>query len=385
MPQCKQCGKSGFFLSISKSGFCDQCNFTFCTLVNILNKATEKLNKVSDINTLYSSSSSAIKALEKLKVFDHLCLINPLPEKIIEQIENKIQDFFNSEKIRNNDELQLDCTILGNGYRGLIDLKGVFKYNSKLNSFCQNVQEQSYFLWERFNKISVMFINGFKKGIYKEFYKSGKLLRELPFISTSENKYEIHGIEKTYYQGENDDCKATYVLIRENEYKKGLLVGISKEYGTNGQLMSELNNDKTSYVGSNVVFGVEYKNYYPINGKLKLENYKDYGKEYYENGKLKAEWKNENYLKKGIFTEYYESGAIKMQVMHIDEVKRDGLMHKYYENGTLKELWSYDKGNRQFIKKFFPSEKIKSEWLYSNGELIKKIVYNQLGEIIRGS
>ncbi len=383
MAQCKQCGKSGFMLSLSKGGLCNECSFTFGQLTNLLNECTAILSTTNNIETIYSRSVLAVQVLEKLKTYDHLNFINPLPDKIIEQIHIGFQDLFISKKIKDNDKLNLDVTIYGNGYRCLIQLKGAFYYDSELNAFYQKVKEQSISLWERFNKISVSFTDSFKQGYYNEYYKSGKLLRELPFILTGENSYEVNGIEKTYYEGENDEGKSVYVLLEENKYKNGERIGISKRYGTNGKITSESNNDNLSDVFSNGVFGMEYKDYYPNNGKLKLDNQKDFGKEYYESGKLKADWTNENYMKKGIHTEYYESGQVKMKVLHIDSVNRDGLMQKYFEDGTLKELWSYDKGIRLFIKKYYPSGQIKSEWLYNNGELTKKTEYNVKGEITK--
>ena len=116
------------------------------------------------------------------------------------------------------------------------------------------------------------------------------------------------------------------------------------------------------------------------NGKTWLENTKDWGKEYYENGSLKPEWINKDYMKRGDYIKYYRNGNIEMRCKYLDEVNRDGLMHKYFENGRLKELWSYDKGKRKFVKKYFENGNLKTEWLYDEyGNDISKVYYDKNG------
>ncbi len=115
------------------------------------------------------------------------------------------------------------------------------------------------------------------------------------------------------------------------------------------------------------------------NGKTWVENYKDGGKEFYENGMLKAEWNNKDYMKCGEYIKYHRNGNIEMKCKYLDDVNRDGLMYKYFDDGTLKELWGYDKGVRIFIKKYYPSGVMKKEWIYENGQEKEVIEYDKNG------
>ncbi|MCG6913073.1 hypothetical protein LJE86_04085 [bacterium BMS3Abin03] len=85
-------------------------------------------------------------------------------------------------------------------------------------------------------------------------------------------------------------------------------------------------------------------------------------------------------MKRGDYIKYYRNGNIEMRCKYLDEVNRDGLMHKYFENGRLKELWSYDKGKRKFVKKYFENGNLKTEWLYDEyGNDISKVYYDKNG------
>lgn len=112
------------------------------------------------------------------------------------------------------------------------------------------------------------------------------------------------------------------------------------------------------------------------NGKTWIENNKDWGKEYFEDASIKAEWTNIDFVKCGKYTSYFRNGIIDMTVNYNDNFNRDGLMHKYYENGNIKELWNYNNGLRIFVKKYFQSGNIKSELLYdSKGKEVSKRTY----------
>ena len=114
-------------------------------------------------------------------------------------------------------------------------------------------------------------------------------------------------------------------------------------------------------------------------GKTWIENNKVWGKEYYEDGSLKAEWCNKDYMKCGDYIKYYRNGNIEMKCKYLDEVNRDGLMYKYFDDGKPKELWSYNKGLRIFIKKYYSNGKIKKEWIYENGKEKEIIEYDKNG------
>ena len=223
-----------------------------------------------------------------------------------------------------------------------------------------------------------------KSGYYREYYSSGRLRREIPFTKESESKSLIaHGIEKLFYEDKDSEGNETYTILEENLYKNGERCGIWRRYSIDGGLMEETNYDTVILPEDSNFYSCNNKEFYPDLGKLKLENNKDWGKEYYEDGSVKAEWSNKDYMKCGDYIMYYRDGNIQMRCKYLDEINRDGLMHKYFEDGTIKELWSYDKGKRIFVKKYFKNGNLKTEWLYDkNGNEISKKYYDKSGRLI---
>lgn len=255
----------------------------------------------------------------------------------------------------------------------LVELDDEFIFDRRRNiyyKYCQfNSDNQPD--WLKYNKIEIELNEKNKRGFYREFYKSGKLRRELPFISLEdENIYYADGVEKIFYEDLDSYGNKTYTILEENVYKQGERVGIWKKYSIDGGLMKEDYFDNKIFL-ENGFYGIKYIEYFPSSSKLALINDKDLGKSYYENGSIKAEWQNTNYSKNGVYVEYHKNGKIKMKVTYIDG-DRDGLMPKYYEDGALKEEWKYSNGKRIYVKKFYPNGELKSEWLYKDGELIQK-------------
>jgi antitoxin component YwqK of YwqJK toxin-antitoxin module len=117
------------------------------------------------------------------------------------------------------------------------------------------------------------------------------------------------------------------------EYKKGLQVGLCKEYWENGQLAGEGNYKDDEKEGS-------WK-FYDENGSLDMEgNFKEgilvgLCKEYYENGQLKMETNykddSEHFVKS-----YYENGQLESEG-NFKNYKEEGLWKFYNEDGSLKE------------------------------------------------
>ncbi len=64
-------------------------------------------------------------------------------------------------------------------------------------------------------------------GILKEYYESGELEKETPYIEG-----KIHGIEKIYYKSGK--------LLWETPYVKGKIYGIEKIYYASGKLKKEI-------------------------------------------------------------------------------------------------------------------------------------------------
>lgn len=278
-------------------------------------------------------------------------------------------------EIVKNIELTIYCNFM-------VELNDEFKFDANRNVYYKyvDIESDNQPDWLKYNRIELEFTDENRSGFYREFYASGKLRREVPFISIGEeNTYYADGVEKIFYEDLDSEGNETYTILEENEYKQGERDGIWKTYSIDGGLMKEdyFNDVIDAKPG---FYGLKQIEYFPSTKKIATINEKDNGKAYYENGSLKAEWKNKNYFKEGDYIEYYETGNLKMKVTYIDG-ERDGLMPKYYEDGTLKEEWKYSNGVRIYVKKFYPNGMIKSEWLYNNGELIEKNEFDKNGNL----
>jgi antitoxin component YwqK of YwqJK toxin-antitoxin module len=279
----------------------------------------------------------------------------------------------------NNREKNFNNSIICNY---LVELNGKFNYDPMLNIYFQNPKinfgEQPK--WLHYERIELKFTEDFNKGIYREYYKSGNLRREVPFIALENSEdFFANGIEMVFYEDSDSNGDDTYTLLEENEYKCGERVGIWKTYSIDGGLLKEDYFDDVIDL-NNGFYGIKQIEYFPSSNKLASINDKDFGKSFYENGSLKAEWKNKNYFKDGDYIEYHENGKLKMKVAYVDG-ERDGLMPKYYEDGSLKEEWKYSNGVRIYVKKFYPNGILKSEWLYNNGELTHKNEFAKNGNL----
>jgi antitoxin component YwqK of YwqJK toxin-antitoxin module len=228
---------------------------------------------------------------------------------------------------------------------------------------------------------AILFEKNYSNGVYKEYYPSGKLILEIPFIKL-EDSFHPHGVVKRYYEGEDDITQSdVYVLIEETNFLNGTRIGLQKTYYTNGQLQSETMYESSDEVDHHVNSTKFYKTYYVTNGNLSEEAYPNWGKKYYESGKLLAEWKSNNYFKIGDYIEKYPDGLIKLKVNYVDG-DRDGLMYKYSNDGKILELWKYEKGKRNFVKKYFENGMLKTEWLYdTKGKEISKHYYDEKGNL----
>jgi len=399
MAQCKWCGKKEFFLKLSVNGLCERCN---PMIVDSINENAKKYKK-SIIKLMYFISPkeglelirTLKSSLNLLKEYEEkeIPTTKPLPSELLKQkiygshdesLELAERRMVDENNYFNIGVLNLDCNLYG---LGVVELKGNFTYDERMDGFVQINSEEpnpNMAKWCHYEKQVISFSQDFDSGYYREYYASGKLRREVPFIKepNSRNLW-IHGTEKIFYEDLDSQGQETYTILEENLFENGERCGVWKKYSIDGGLMEEENyNTKTdTHRGT---YGLESREFYPASGKLKLEEHKDWGKEYYENGDLKAEWSNDNFLKKGRYTSYYENGQIEMTVNYNDEANRDGMMQKYFCNGEVKELWSYKNGKRQYVKKFYESGGIKTEWLYDeNGNEISKKYYDTNGRLLK--
>jgi len=324
--------------------------------------------------------------------------ISPLPSELlnkkiygsqdesIDEIESRLNN--ENEKF-NRKVLTLDIELHSHNPARL---KGDFNYDETTKcfvQFCKSNPTLTISSYDIINKIEIEFSEDYNSGFYREYWLSNNLRREVHFIKESDSTgLSSDGIEKIYYEGLNSSGEEeVYVLIEENQYKMSQLCGISKKYSMDGGLMGETDWDSMTSTESSLFYGIERKEYYPETGILKLEEHKEWGKEYYSNLSLKAEWKNKSYMKCGDYKEYHENGNVKMSVNYvlIDGIgTRDGIMTKYFQDGKTSEIWSYEKGKRVFVKKYFSSGVLKTEWLYDvNGNEVSKKYFNEKGDQIK--
>jgi len=344
---------------------------------------------------------SAIKnSLSILKQYEvkGIPTIEPLPSDLLNKkiYGKKDESLYDLEKRLLQENIELDGGVLIldeieflGGYYNVGTLNGKFVYDETLDEYVQKIEkmDNAGSAWTQFAKISLKFSDNHKSVIYREYYESGKLRRETPFIIDNENgNYLADGIERVYYEDKDSEGNDTYTILEENCYKELERCGIWKKYSIDGGLMEETNYDEESESVDEffeLFSGVPRKEYFPKTGNLSLEDYKDWGKEYYDDGSIRAQWSSKDYMKYGDYTEYHENGEVKMKCKYINGVDRDGLMHKYFEDGKLKELWSYNKGKRIFVKKYFENGEVKTEWLYDkNGKEISKKYYDKDGNKI---
>lgn len=300
---------------------------------------------------------------------------------------DKFYNFYKVNEMNNSDFEQ--STINGITYNEVFiygadnaELNGKFVYDPIKKVFFQLNRKKFPFQaeWTNFARIEIEFIKNFTEGIYREFYKSKRLRREVPFIiSDSGRSYTANGVEKIFYEDLDSYGKKTYTILHENEYKNGIRVGIWKTYSIDGGLLKEDFYDE-EIITVNGFLGHKYKEYHNIIGTLALIEEKSFGKAYYKNGNIKAEWENKNFEKNGQYREFHENGELKMEVKY-NNGTRYGIMNKYYPDKKLKEIWNYnEKGERIFVKKYYNDGQLKTEWIYENGVQIQNNEFDKYGK-----
>jgi antitoxin component YwqK of YwqJK toxin-antitoxin module len=196
-------------------------------------------------------------------------------------------------------------------------------------------------------------------GIYKTYYKNGKLSETGEFNKDGEKT----GVWKNYSEDN--------VLISEETFNKGKNSGTSKNYDNKGVLTEEFiyKNDmlqeykayakdgKTIYQNKK-----EGKNNYDVllyrsNGNKKKEGY-------VKNGQLDGKWKYYNVNGYLVGEDNYVNG--------FDE----GKSYTYHENGKIKSETEYVKGKKNgYYKSYFRNGAVQQEGGYLDGEAVGEWKY----------
>ncbi len=207
--------------------------------------------------------------------------------------------------------------------------KGYITDREKINRFDQ--QRQKHGKWKYYYDNGIVrlegkYNHGLKDGYFKEYDKKGNLISTSKYVE-GEKQEKVEELTKTeirkdYYPSGQVKTVACY--------KDGVHEGVVKEYSEDGQI------EKAFIYKNGVVIG---------EGLLTEKGEKDnYWKEYYDDGKLKAEGKYDRDKRIGEWKFYHENGNLEQIGKYNEEGKYHGEWKWFYENGNLLREESYYNG-----------------------------------------
>ncbi len=121
------------------------------------------------------------------------------------------------------------------------------------------------------------------------------------------------------------------------------------------------------FLGTNIAFGFTTYNE-PNIALTKTEGVKMYSKEYYGNGKMKAEGWEINGVKTGYWIFYYSNGNVTSRG-HYLENEKNGYWHFYDENGQEIKEGHYSKGSAENWWIFYDiANALTSKFQYKNNQ-----------------
>jgi antitoxin component YwqK of YwqJK toxin-antitoxin module len=224
----------------------------------------------------------------------------------------------------------------------------------------------SYFYPDGRIKKEVTFRDGLEEGIAREFDKDGRIITlityksgfitERELINRYDNNGRKHGNWKYFY--------ADGKVMMEGNYKHGLENGYFKEYDKDGNLIST---DKFAE-------GTKLENVAEL---VKL----DVRKDYYPDGKVKiaATYNKEGQLE-GVRREYLPDGTVEKSYIFRNGImigegvvtekgERDGYWKEYFDDGRLRAEGKYNKDTREGPWKYYhPNGTIEQEGVYAGGK-----------------
>ena len=206
-------------------------------------------------------------------------------------------------------------------------------------------------------------VNAHSERIYKEYYDSGKILKESYFSNDKKN-----GSEKIYYENgkissiknyKDGKANGEYIeyytdgqLKLKGSYKNGLRDGEFKTYLINsksaGSILykegKQIKSTLTDYMKEDVFFNYPDKTEVQMNIRDKKYGYYHM---YYLNGRvMRLVPCNEQGLYDGTFIQYYESGQL-AQKGYFKNGLEEGEFIWYYEDGNIKQKAFYKDGIKQ--------------------------------------
>jgi len=198
-----------------------------------------------------------------------------------------------------------------------------------INRFDNNGKKHGpwkYFYPEGMVRQEGTYNHGLENGYFKEYDKDGNLLTTAKYADgvKLEDVAELVKLDvrKDYYPNGKVKIAATY-------NKAGQLEGVRREYTPEG-------NVDRSYIFRNGIMIGE--------GIVTEKGERDgYWKEYYNDGKLRAEGKYNKDAREGAWKFYYESGATEQEGMYVNS-KPEGDWRWYYPEGETMREESYYNG-----------------------------------------
>ena len=286
---------------------------------------------------------------------------------------------------------------------------------------------------------SGQFYAGKMEGIYKEYYESGKIFKEINFINDKEN-----GQGKIYYEDgkilsiknyKNGVVDGEYIeyytdgeLKLKGSYKNGLRDGEFKTYLMNAKSAGsifykdgkEIKSTLTDYMKEDVFFNFpdeikaqmnvgdekekelikemeEHGGYhmlgidtYPNGRVMRVVPYNQQGiydgtfRQYYESGQLAQKGYYKNGLGQGEYIWYYEEGSIKQKGFYKDD-KIEGIVTSFYPGGKIAQTVNHINGKREGeLIEYYENGQIKEKRFYVNGkEEGKSLFYDEKGKLIK--
>lgn len=304
----------------------------------------------------------------------------------------------------------------GYSYRYQKDpFEGVYVYYREL--YAGDKREGTAYFYYPDGKVrqTITYNDGKKEGLSKEFDREGNVITLLEYnndflisrerINRTDNKGLKQGEWKEFYANGN--------IKTEKNYKDDLLHGYYKEYDTRGVLVMTMLYDNGSIVKSEVedqpdieienrydqnnrlVYSGPFRNKVPVgihreydadgkvtnayiyndNGLLLSEgivdeggNYNGRWKDYYPDGKVKADGQYANNRRTGVWKFYNSSGRIE-QTGSYNNGRPDGLWTWYYSDGSILREEEYFQGLRDgMFTEYSQTGDIIAQGQYTDGE-----------------
>lgn len=230
----------------------------------------------------------------------------------------------------------------------------------------------------------------FKDGLWKTFYKDGKLKFIGKFVSKNP---QLKDSTHTYYYPDGQIEKIEHYQIVESKNVRGVFsnqnAGSWKTYYKNGNLKEqtdypEISNERNDLPRKHFV--------YFENGKLKQEEsilqsgrLSGVCKTYFENGILASEINYYGGKKDGKATEYFENGKIKFSGLYTWDEKNAKELIYYYQTSSEKKAKRVTYNEQGRVEElFYPDGKKMAELTYTgNDKNYKDIkVFNASGKMV---